>query len=207
MESEHVDKLLERYLGLLDEYTRLRESLSSLQSGMFQSLARANFSAERGIRYGQDYYDDRMQASRTVSIISSPDNGEGGTINFEVIPKNSDPEPVAASNERDEGEEQKAKEKTKNAAARSRDPLRWYGILAPIPLRQAQSQAVQVVESIVPRLVSVNTEMMEVEIEVRRARKKRAKAQLATENTKKISETIGTKDTEQVVQAATAAST
>lgn len=67
-----VDALLERYLALLDEYTSLRAELSRLQAATFQHLARANFAAERGARYGADAYDERMQAIRTVVIGEGP---------------------------------------------------------------------------------------------------------------------------------------
>ena len=54
--ADTIDALLERYLSLLDEYTTLRAQLARLQTSMFQHLARANFSAERGLRYGPDFY-------------------------------------------------------------------------------------------------------------------------------------------------------
>jgi len=59
------------------------------------------------------------------------------------------------------------------------DPLRWFGILTPLPLRQAQSNAIRVVEEVIPRLATLSAEMAEVELEVRRARKRRAKAEKA----------------------------
>lgn len=71
--SVQIDALLERYLGLLDEYTALRADLARLQAQCFQHLARANFAAERGARYGADCYDERMQASRRVVV----DVGDG----------------------------------------------------------------------------------------------------------------------------------
>ena len=61
------------------------------------------------------------------------------------------------------------------------DPLRWFGILTPLPLRQAQGHAVEAVEEIIPRLATLSTAMAAVELEVRRARKKRAKAEKAEE--------------------------
>lgn len=61
-----LDTLLAKYLHLLDQYTEARKDLSRKLSEGFLSLASANFSAPRGVRYGQDYYDDRMQARRTV---------------------------------------------------------------------------------------------------------------------------------------------
>ena len=61
------------------------------------------------------------------------------------------------------------------------DPLRWFGILTPLPLRQAQGHAIKAVEEIIPRLATLSTAMAAVELEVRRARKKRAKAGKAEE--------------------------
>ncbi|RKU44170.1 hypothetical protein DL546_006549 [Coniochaeta pulveracea] len=186
--TEHIDSLLERYLSLLDEYTKLRASLSELQSRVYQNIARANFSAERGVRYGQDLYDQRMQSLKRL-VITVDDNN---TPSYKIVPvtvivqeetpvqtlepteKPSDgttAEGIDASNEKEE----------KKKTTRSRDPLKWFGILTPMPLRQAQSQAVEAVEQIIPRLASVDAEMVDVEIQVRRARKKRAKAEAAVE--------------------------
>jgi hypothetical protein len=58
-----------------------------------------------------------------------------------------------------------------------RDPLRMFGILTPQSLRTAQKEAIEMVEAIIPRLVSIDAEMREVEIQVRRARKFRVKAE------------------------------
>jgi hypothetical protein len=52
-----------------------------------------------------------------------------------------------------------------------------FGILTPQALRIAQGRAVKMVEDIIPQLVSVNAEMKEVEIQIRRARKHKAKAE------------------------------
>jgi hypothetical protein len=163
--TDDIDTLLERYLGLLDEYTKLRSSLTDLQSRIYQNIARANFSAERGVRYGQDLYDQRMQSSRALVI----SNGDNNTPSFKIVPRTGVDQDAG-------GDEEKEK-----SAERPRDPLRWFGILTPMPLRQAQSQAVEAVEEIIPKLVSVNAEMADVEIQVRRARKKRAKAEAAAE--------------------------
>jgi len=60
---------------------------------------------------------------------------------------------------------------------KSNDPIRWFGILTPLPLRQAQAHAIQAVEELIPKLASVSAEMAAVELAVRRARKKRTKAE------------------------------
>lgn len=165
MATDNIDTLLQRYLVLLDEYSTLRTELSHLQKLIFQDLARANFSAERGLRYGQDQYDERMQATRRVAI-----SGEKAPT-FNISTYEEPEEPVSDEAEAEDGAEREKPVK------KSKDPLRWFGVLTPQALRSAQASSVKAVQDIIPRLVSVNAEMMEVEIEVRRARKKRAKAE------------------------------
>ncbi|RYP67296.1 hypothetical protein DL771_007314 [Monosporascus sp. 5C6A] len=203
-----IDALLERYLHLLHEYTALREQLNALQAGMYRDIARANFAAERGMRYGSDHYDERMRASCRVAITTAT------TTSFETITWEEEEEPdttpptpapapsaglppgTAAGPSSDggasEAEEEmkgdgvgvaedaaKAHRPEKKKEMRRRDPVRWFGLLTPMALRQAQAQSIRAVEQVIPRLVSVNAEMARVEIEVRRARKKRAKAEVA----------------------------
>ncbi|KAK3942449.1 hypothetical protein QBC46DRAFT_75712 [Diplogelasinospora grovesii] len=200
-DDDSIDNLLERYLSLLDEYTKLRASLHNLQSSIYQNLARANFSAERGVRYGQDYYDERMQATRKLTVKLASDCPV-----FEVYqdeqqqqqPPTVDATQDAAKDGEDDKKEEKVKgeegskqdstkeqeeedEKKTPHQAKSKDPLRWFGLLTPMPLRQAQSHATQAVQDIVPKLVSIDAEMAEVEIKIRRARKKRTKAAAAEE--------------------------
>ena len=69
--DDTIDTLLERYLGLVDEYTRLRAALADLQAGVYQDIARANFAAERGVRYGRDFYDGRARSLRTLVITTA----------------------------------------------------------------------------------------------------------------------------------------
>lgn len=109
MEPDHVDKLLERYLLLLDEYTALRSTLESVQGAMYQNIARANFSGERGVRYGRDFYDERMQASRRVEVAVGE---EGGVPEFSVVSEKADAE---------EGEKGGDGEETKDAEQGERD--------------------------------------------------------------------------------------
>ncbi|RYP61819.1 hypothetical protein DL769_007544 [Monosporascus sp. CRB-8-3] len=218
-----IDVLLERYLHFLHEYTALREQLNALQAGMYRDIARANFAAERGMRYGRDHYDERMRASRRVAITTATSttadddanaSAPASTTSFEIVaweeeeqdatPPTSAPVPsagappeTAAGASSSDGGGTEAEEEVKDDGAgaaedaaeshhpekkketRRRDPLRWFGLLTPMALRQAQAQSIRAVEQVIPRLVSVNAEMARVEIEVRRARKKRAKAEIA----------------------------
>ncbi|KAK8090154.1 hypothetical protein PG997_005115 [Apiospora hydei] len=212
-ERADIDHLLERYLHLLHEYTSLRAELNKLQAGLYQNLARANFAAERGMRYGQDQYDDRMQASRRV--VALPSSSSPACATFEVVkveePGTADAAEASVSKNdeavvsevqstrREEDGNKKEEEEVKDSLAeetkprssepkakKTKDPLCWFGLITPMPLRQAQAQSVQAVEDIVPKLVSINAEMAQVEIEVRRARKKRAKAEAAAKKSEDV---------------------
>ncbi|KAL4924907.1 uncharacterized protein BDV17DRAFT_295000 [Aspergillus undulatus] len=78
---QSLDDLLERYLQLLDKHQRLQKELASSLSSGFFSLAHANYTCPPGRRYGADYYDERMKASRRVTLKppSSPGNAEHDT--------------------------------------------------------------------------------------------------------------------------------
>ncbi|KAG6007937.1 hypothetical protein E4U21_005298 [Claviceps maximensis] len=200
----HIDNLLQRHLTLLDQYTHLRKRLSQLHSSTLQNIARANFSAQRGQRFGQDQYDGRMKASRRVAVkagegepvsfcvVRGVDGGEGcegneGSEGGEGNEGNEREEDNEGKEDNEGGEEEEDKKREEKnmkneedkppTHKREHDPLRWFGILTPPPLRAAQTHAVEAVEEVIPQLVSVAAEMEYLEIEVRRARKKRDKAQ------------------------------
>ncbi|KAI0598529.1 hypothetical protein F4775DRAFT_175658 [Biscogniauxia sp. FL1348] len=181
----HIDTLLERYLHLLHEYTSLREQLGALQASMYQDIARANFAAERGQRFGQDHYDERMQASRRLAITLDPHDHDH---DHEALPR------FTTFSTRDTGtgdeeSEEGARRETmtpRRDRDRDRDPLAWFGLLAPLPLRQAQARSVRAVAHVVPRLAEVSAEMAHVEIEVRRARKRRAKMEREKEKEQEV---------------------
>lgn len=191
MSSESIDVLLARYLGLLHEYTELRSQLASHQARMFGNLARANFAAERGFRYGPDHFDGRMQALARLTV-SSDNSGSEPAASFSVTrpKKEVKAEAVEDDKENKEGDEKKQQEEDADSGAKPkskknnkkkesagpRDPLQWFGVLTPMALRQAQHEAIEVIDTIVPRLATISAEMAAVEIEVRRARKKRARA-------------------------------
>ena len=67
-----LDALLESYLSLLHTYTILRAKLSSDLSSGFFALAQANRHANSmlgpGRRYGEEGFDERMKALRTVRV-------------------------------------------------------------------------------------------------------------------------------------------
>ncbi|KAI9927968.1 hypothetical protein ASPWEDRAFT_29358 [Aspergillus wentii DTO 134E9] len=69
---QSLDTLLERYLCLLDRHQKLQADLGKRLSSGFFSLAHANYTCPPGRRYGADYYDERMKATRKMSLQSTP---------------------------------------------------------------------------------------------------------------------------------------
>ncbi|KAL1963761.1 hypothetical protein VTN77DRAFT_7827 [Rasamsonia byssochlamydoides] len=63
-----LDSLLERYLNLLDRHQTLQKEIGKQLSSGFFSLAHANYCSPPGRRYGEDYYDQRMKATRRLLL-------------------------------------------------------------------------------------------------------------------------------------------
>ncbi|KAI5297465.1 hypothetical protein KEM56_004799 [Ascosphaera pollenicola] len=63
-----IDALLVRYLDLLNQYQKEQADVNRYLSSGFFSLARANLHTTSGHRYGQNYYDQRMKATKKLSI-------------------------------------------------------------------------------------------------------------------------------------------
>ncbi|RAL06433.1 uncharacterized protein BO80DRAFT_396319 [Aspergillus ibericus CBS 121593] len=85
---QSLDNLLERYLHLLDQHQKLQAELGSKLSSGFFSLAQANYTCPPGRHYGADYYDERMKATKRVSL-QPPTNltAERYTIDAENSPE------------------------------------------------------------------------------------------------------------------------
>ncbi|EED13888.1 conserved hypothetical protein [Talaromyces stipitatus ATCC 10500] len=105
-----LDNLLERYLHLLDTHQKLQESVGKqLSSGFFQ-LAHANY-VSSGRRFGEDFYDERMKATRRFWMSTRLEK-----VRFEVKyksvldQKNEDGEVNSKEEEEEEEAEQTAKE-------------------------------------------------------------------------------------------------
>jgi hypothetical protein len=143
-------------LILLDQYQKARQELSEHLSSGFLDLAQANRSASAGRRFGQDYYDERMQASRRISV----EVPESGRLKIRVTTSSvSEPAP----GENDEKEEQREQ----NVA----DPLRWFGILVPPALRSAQANFTSAVEGPIPLVINLTKELHGLEHEMSRLKK------------------------------------
>ncbi|OCK81822.1 hypothetical protein K432DRAFT_403444 [Lepidopterella palustris CBS 459.81] len=176
-----LDSLWEQYLELLDQYQKVQAQISAHFSSGFLSLAQANFNNSSGTRYGQDYYDERMQASRTVTMVSGlpvPSVAicipEPQTSSQDSTSSSSESKDSNGISERATGLANSSSKKEPTSSTpkhKSVDPLRWYGLLVPPALRSAQASFIQAVEGPIPRLVTLSKELRSLEIDIGRTRK------------------------------------
>lgn len=132
------------------------------------SLSRANFSAPRGMRYGQDSYDDRsVQATRLVSYPPTAPRPSTAPPSTSIVTCTI----TCTSASTAEPQPQPETTAETRPAKPPANPLRMFGLLAPPPLRTAQTAAIALLETTVAQLVNVDREMQAAEIEIRRARK------------------------------------
>ncbi|KAI9039143.1 uncharacterized protein KD926_009892 [Aspergillus affinis] len=87
---QSLDSLLEKYLDLLDQHQKLQTQLASRISSGFFSLAQANYTCPPGRRYGADYYDERMKATRRVALQSPLDPTNDATVTDREDPTGKD---------------------------------------------------------------------------------------------------------------------
>ncbi len=144
-------------------------------------LAKANFSNLNRVRYGRDYYDERMQASTRVlctdedsfRTIHLPTSEYSSSMEMKQADSRSDPDGDHGDLQQTSVEVVKAETKSEKQN-RTSDPLNWFGILIPPALRVSQA-AFQNAITMVPRLAALDQEMRALEIEIRRTRKKLSK--------------------------------
>ncbi|KAL4862910.1 hypothetical protein BDV12DRAFT_35011 [Aspergillus spectabilis] len=221
-----LDSILEKYLHLLDQHQRLQTELASKLSSGFLSLAHANYTCPPGRRYGADYYDERMKATRRVVLQPSSSRGikeyvtelggrpQVGTpgrqiFSFDPATSSGEEEEVGASDQSEPSEsderavtQELSKSGSENGSVKTTatprdssgsseaepeadtdikpecvrrrkrilDPIRWYGILVPPSLRNAQKSFTEAIEGSLPKLASIVLEMRAAEKEISRLR-------------------------------------
>lgn len=166
--EDHLDELWESYLALLDHYTKAQDEIKKHMNSGFLSLAKAQSSASLGRRYGQDWYDERMKASRRTQVENSlfhldEDLMTSGLQSLSVSMVLTGPDGQVAQNARklnpegdkDEPEQRplsspstpepevqfdQAEDGQSDKTAKSAliNPLRWFGVLVPPELKKAQ---------------------------------------------------------------------
>ncbi|KAL8952208.1 MAG: hypothetical protein Q9222_001863 [Ikaeria aurantiellina] len=160
----------------------LKRSLDDLleNSTAFFGMMRANFTNPNRIRYGQDFYDARMQASTTFDVHSSLKNSTElelllHSLRVTTTLEKSEMTARVPEFEDEDGEESLARSTRKaksTSTVPAQDPLRWFGILVPAALKASQASFRKTVTGTIPDLANVSNEMKQLEIEIRRTRKK-----------------------------------
>lgn len=199
---DQLDALWENHLTLLDSYHQAQQQIARHFSSGFFDLAQATFKSTTRVRYGQEYYDDRMQA--TTRFEASIDNKDVShlalILNDTPSPstKGSDKESTDKSpdfdndsnkqgqedtsdeqEDRDKPEQQEQdkpddKAKTHNKV---RDPLHWYGILVPPSLRASQKSFISAIHDPVIDATNAAQALRRVDMDIRKLRKDIKKAE------------------------------
>lgn len=167
--DSRLDSLWTEYLDLLDQYTQARDEISKLMSSGFFSLAQANKAPMNGRRYGQDWYDQRMKATRRCRVVEHSqgiprETQDSRRTHLDLLTRtpaieacsDAEAKPEAQHQSKDSEPEQqpsppqtpsrtpspsteKAKDGHLAKTAIEQDPIRWYGILVAPDLRRAQA--------------------------------------------------------------------
>jgi coiled-coil domain-containing protein 115 len=88
-----------------------------------------------------------------------------GTVSTSVIQDKDEGRFQGASSQKDEVSTEK------HVQPKIRDPIHWYGILVPQPLRICQRTFIDAVNDAVPTLSTIMTRIRALEIEIKRKRK------------------------------------
>ncbi|KAL8820961.1 MAG: hypothetical protein Q9223_000915 [Gallowayella weberi] len=173
-----LDSLLERYLDLVHRYCSLQQDVAKDFASGYFSLAQANFSNHNLLHYGQDFYDDRMQALTTFYINPSTDELDDSTtveqslhdtISLTTMPPTGKSAETRQTIQKEDSETSQRETSSEPAIP---DPLKWFGILVPPALRATQMSFKHAVIEAIPLLANLTNEMKSMEIEIRRMRKK-----------------------------------
>jgi hypothetical protein len=219
-----LDTTLERYLELLDKHQKLQGELASRLSSGFLSLAQANYTCPPGRRYGADYYDERMKATRRVSLQPLSAGEQDNIIEPEELPDTAasikqifsivfasksdadeqsslgDQNELPGANDERETDikfpdvdndsgcrntaedaqdlpgplkpvaETNSQPNSKTKRSLASNPIRWFGILVPPSLRNAQKSFTEAIECKLPELASIVVEMQAAERKIIRLR-------------------------------------
>jgi hypothetical protein len=194
---DQLDALWEIHLTLLDSYHQAQQQIARHFSSGFFNLAQATFRSTTRVRYGQEYYDDRMQATtrfeasvndRDIPHLALKVNDTPSTstkpLNEDSSEKPSDANEMPdeqrkydkpeEQGEKDNPEEQEQEDKPddkEKAHNKVRDPLHWYGILVPPSLRSSQKAFNSAIHDPVIDAVNSAQALHRVDMDIRKLRK------------------------------------
>ena len=198
---DQLDALWEKHLTLLDSYHQAQQQIARHFSSGFFDLAQATFKSTTRVRYGQEYYDDRMQATtrfeasvdnKDVSHLalkpndtpspstkhSDKESSEKSTNSKDEPNKQRQEEKPDQQEEKDKSEEQEDKPDDKERThTKVRDPLHWFGILVPPSLRAFQKSFKSAIHDPVIDAANSAQALRRVDMDIRKLRKDIKKAE------------------------------
>jgi hypothetical protein len=202
---DRLDALWEKHLVLLDSYHQAQQQIARYFSTGFFDLAQATFKSTTRVRYGQEYYDDRMQATtRFEASVDKQDTPRlalivNDTPSSSTKPANKDPTstekpPDSNTETSDQGQEAKSEEQgsenkseeqgsenksedKEKAHNKVRDPLHWYGILVPPSLRSSQKSFISAIHNPVIDAANSAQALHRIDMDIRKLRKEIKKAE------------------------------
>lgn len=140
--------------------------------------------ATRTISTAQIKLDDAVLLAdgATREVVECTEQFATYTLNAPLAMSSSAPTPAEEDKEGEkdnkEAQQEPSEGRSETKTEPTRDPLRWFGILTPPSLKEAQRSAIQLVE-LATQLASKEAELRSFEIEVRRARKRKANSEVA----------------------------
>ncbi|KAF4549269.1 Hypothetical protein D9617_22g066140 [Elsinoe fawcettii] len=183
--QQQLQALWIKYLGFLDQYSKAQQEISKYHSTGIFSLAEANFKNTTRTRYGQDYYDERMQAATRYSVADTASK----SLKLErkessqacMPPTNSSSKGKAVNGDEDSAGDSVAQEETEPSHGNDTvpDPIKWFGILVPPQLRACQREFLAMATGPVITAINASRSLREVEADIRRLRKDIRKAERA----------------------------
>ncbi|KAF2225330.1 hypothetical protein BDZ85DRAFT_280506 [Elsinoe ampelina] len=178
--KQDLQALWIKYLGFLDQYSKAQQEIGTYHSSGTFSLAEANFKNTTRTRYGQDYYDERMQAATRYSVADTTsktlrlERRESSQINVTASKVNGN---VTSEATNAKNHEESAQDLNGESAP---DPIKWFGILVPPQLRSCQKSFLDMATGPIIDAINASRSLREVETNIRKTRKDIRKAERAT---------------------------
>lgn len=204
---DQLDTLWEKHLTLLDSYHQAQQQIARHFSSGFFDLAQATFKSTTRVRYGQEYYDDRMQATTRFEASvndqdiprlalkvndkpspstkdstkpSDKDSSEKSPGSNKELGGEKQEDKPSEQGEKEHPEEQEQEDRPNDkekAHNKIRDPLHWYGILVPPSLRSSQKSFSSAIHDPVIDAVNSAQALHRVDMDIRKLRKDIKKAE------------------------------
>ncbi|KAI4717899.1 hypothetical protein E4T48_05916 [Aureobasidium sp. EXF-10727] len=129
---DQLDTLWEKHLTLLDSYNQAQQQIARHFSSGFFNLAQATFKSTTRVRYGQEYYDDRMQA--TTRLDASVDDKDVPRLALKI--NDTSFSTKDSHKQKTDGSDEKAEKEQEDTPSQQPTP-------PPTPLRESEERTTE----------------------------------------------------------------